>query len=110
LFFRYAVDSGRAKGVVADPCLDAGDLGAPLNHSVGVLLLHSAAGKRAGLTGRRPEQRPVRTSGNASGRDVFMEVLFQIVVAGHLVLLTPFFMEPYPFRGGPARNNPSPFI
>jgi hypothetical protein len=39
--------------------------GAALNHPVGVLLPHGVAGKRAGLAGRRPEQRPVPVGGDA---------------------------------------------
>ena len=76
--------------------LDAGGLGAPLDHPVGVLLPHGVAGERAGLAGGRPEQRPVRISGDAGGGDVFIEVLFQIVVTRNLVLLAAFFVQAHP--------------
>ena len=46
--------------------------------------------------GRRPEQGPVRIAGDAGRRDVFIEVLFQIVMAGNLVLLAAFFMQAHP--------------
>jgi hypothetical protein len=67
--------------------LDVGRRGAALNHAVGVLLPHGVAGERAGLAGRRAEQRPVSVGGDASGSDVCVEILFQIVVTGNLVLL-----------------------
>ncbi len=62
--------AGRTEGVVADPGLDAGRSGTPLNHSVGVLLPHGVAGENGGLAGRCPEQRRARVSGDISGRDV----------------------------------------
>jgi hypothetical protein len=58
-------DAGGAEGVIADAGLDAGGLGAPLYHAVGVLLPHGVAGQCAGLAGRRAEQGAVRVAGDA---------------------------------------------
>jgi len=55
----------RPKAVVADLRSDAGGLRATLDHSIGVLLPHGLAGERAGLAGRRLEQRRVRFSRDA---------------------------------------------
>src|SRR5271170_1301869 len=89
-------DTSRAKGVVTDPGLDAGGPGAPLDHPVGVLLPHGVAGERAALVGRRLEQWRIRIAGYAGVGDVFIEVLFEIVVTGNLVLLAAFFVQAYP--------------
>jgi hypothetical protein len=63
--------------VVADPRLDAGGRGAPLNHPISVLLPHGVGGQLAGLACRRAEEQPVRIAGNAGGGDVLIEVLIR---------------------------------
>ena len=55
--FEIGGDAGSAKGVGADPCPDAGSIGAALDHAVDILLpngLHQAglAGRRFGRVGR----------------------------------------------------------
>ena len=74
-------DAGGAEGVMADPGLDAGVPGAALNHAIGVLLLYGVAGKRTSLAGRRAKQRPVWVASDTGCRDVFVQVVFQIVGA-----------------------------
>ena len=49
----------------------------------------------SGITGSGAEQRPVRVIRDPGGADVLVEVLFQIVVAGHLVLLAAFLVQPH---------------
>jgi hypothetical protein len=90
LFCKYVVIRS-AEGVVADPSLNAGGLGASLDHPVGVLLPHGVAGERAGFAGGRPKQRPVEIGG-----DLFVQVVFQIVVTRNLVLLAAFLVQPHP--------------
>ena len=48
-------DAGRPEGMVPDPGLDVSAARPPLDHAVGVLLPHGAAGERVGLAGRRLE-------------------------------------------------------
>ena len=85
-----------ARKVVSDPRFDSSAARAPLDHEVGVLLPHGLAGERAGLPGRRLEQRRVRLSRDAGGGDVFIEVLLQIVVTRDLVFRATFFVQPDP--------------
>ena len=98
-------DIGRTERVIADPGFYAGVRVAPLNHPVSVLLPQGVARKRAGLAGRRAEQRPVRVAGDAGGGDLFVEVLFQIVVTKNLVLLAAVLVEAHVTRvfGEPPR-------
>lgn len=69
LVFEIGGDAGGAKGMVADPRLDAGVPGAALNHPIGVLLPHGVFGERAGLASRYAESRSVVVAGDAGGRD-----------------------------------------
>jgi hypothetical protein len=89
-------DAGRAEGIAADAGLDARRLRAPLNHAVGVHVPHRVAGERPGLAGCRAEQGTFRVGRDVGGGDVFIEVLFEIVVAGHLVLHAAFLVQAHP--------------
>jgi hypothetical protein len=53
--FELGRDAGSSESVVADPCLDAGDRRAALNHGVGVLLPHFVLSQLTSLASRRGE-------------------------------------------------------
>ena len=89
-------NAGRAEGMVADPGLEAGGPRAALDHAIGVLLPQGVLGERAGLAGRRPEQRAVRVASDPGRPDVVIEQLRQIVMAGNLVFLAAFFVQADP--------------
>ncbi len=89
-------DAGRAEGMVPDPGLEACGGRAALDHAIGVLLPQGVSGERAGLAGRRPEQRAIRVAGDPGRPDVVIEQLRQIVVTGNLVFFAAFFVQADP--------------
>jgi hypothetical protein len=94
--FEIGGDAGCTEGMIADSGLDA-DVGrAALNHAVGVLLPHRVARKLAGLADGRAEQGSVVIMGDVGGGDIFIEVVFQIMVARDLVLLAAFLVKAHP--------------
>lgn len=78
-------DPGRAEAEARDLCAYAGGFRAPADHSVYVLLGHGKIGELAR---------------NPGAVEVFLQVFFKIVVAGHLMALSPFLVKPHP--GAPA--------
>ena len=89
-------DTGGPEGVVADAGLDAGGLGPPLNHAVGVLLPQGLGGEQAGAAGGRPEKRPVEILGDAGGGEVGVEVQLQVVMTGDCMLLAALLVQTDP--------------
>ena len=100
LVFQVGGDPGRAKGMIADPGLDAGGGGAALDHPVGILLPHRL--RVAGLAPGGAEQRAVRLAGDAGGGDVLVEVAFP--ECGGRAPRAPCrpFRAAAPSRGGPG--------
>ena len=94
LVFEVGGDAGRAEGMVAGVGAETGHQHLALDHPVGVLLIHPPG--QAGLAAGRAEQKAVRVVGDAGGGDILVEIFFQRVMAGHLVLLAALFMQPDP--------------
>ncbi len=90
-------DAGRPEGVIADLRFDLRGLRSALDHTVGVLLPHCSFGEIAASAARdRPKEGTFRLAADLGGGDVFIEELFQTVMAGDGVLFAAFLMELHP--------------
>jgi len=78
-------DARRTESMAADAGLDTGGGRTSLDHAVSVLLPHGIAGKLTTLASRGAEHGPLQVIRDSGGCDVLVEVLFEIVVARHLV-------------------------
>ena len=78
--------AGSTEVMVPDPDLDTGGGRAALNHPVGVLLPHRLAPQGAGFAPGSAKQGTVRIAGDVGGGDVFVEITYQFVMAGNLML------------------------
>jgi len=86
--FEVGGDAGGAEGVVADQGLDAGLSGPSADHAEDVLLVHGGVVQLARASSRGAEERTVEIAGDAGSRDVLVEVAFEVVMTGDLVLLS----------------------
>jgi hypothetical protein len=82
--------------MIANPRLDAGCFRPPADDAVGVLLEEGIDCQLASLAAAGAEEIAVDVISDAGGLDVVLEILIQIMMAGNVVLLTAFFMQPYP--------------
>ena len=89
-------DARGAKGVVADARRNAGGFRAPLNHRIGVGLGQRIAGELAGRAAVGLEQQRLRLGRQPRAVAIFMQVSFQIVMAGHGVLLAALLLQAHP--------------
>lgn len=89
-------DAGCAEGVTADPGFDAGFFGAPLNHAVYVRAPHRMLCEQAGLSERRTEERTCFLCGDTRRFDVLIQIVFEVVMARHLVELAVFLLKAHP--------------
>jgi len=87
-------DAGCAQGVIADLGFNAHLARVALDHAIGVLLRHAVRG--ASRPPRGAEERPVPVPGDAGCPDVFIQVAFQLVMAGCLMLLATLLVQAHP--------------
>ena len=101
-------DAGSAEDMIADLRLDAGGFRAPLDHAVGVLLVHGFFREDAWLAYCRSKQITAGIAGDTGLGDIFVQEVIKIVVTGNVMLLAALLMEAQPIAGVPARNNRRP--
>src|SRR5208282_3313512 len=89
-------DAGGAESVVANRRRNIRVTRAALEHAPGVRLRHRAISQNAGAPDGRAEQRPSAIIGKFGGLDVVLQVVLEMMVAGHAVFLTAFFVETDP--------------
>ncbi len=89
-------DARRAERVVADLRGDAGGSGTPLNHLIGVCLGQGVAGELAGRAAVGLEQERLRVVRKARAGEILMQVGFEIVMAGHGMLLAALLVQAHP--------------
>lgn len=92
--FEIGGDACRAEGMAASTCTKPGFKHLALDHPVDILLVKRTANTR--LPAARAEQEALRLHGNAGNGDIFVEILLQSVMAGHLVLLAALLVQPHP--------------
>jgi hypothetical protein len=80
-------DAGRAEGMIADPCFDAGRFGAPADDAVGVLLEERIGCKLAGLATGGTEEIAVDVIGDAGRFDIALQTLIETMITGNVGLL-----------------------
>jgi hypothetical protein len=91
-------DARRPKGMIADLRGDAGGFGAPLDHRIGIRLGQGIAGELAGRTAVSLEQHRLRLVRQPRAVEIFMQVGFEIVMAGHGMLLATLLLQAQPER------------
>ena len=70
--------------------------GAPLNHRIGIRLCQGIAGELAGRTAVSLEQHRLRVVRESGAVNIFMQVGFEIVMAGHGMLLATLLLQAQP--------------
>src|ERR1017187_9996696 len=84
------------KGVIADPSLDPRGVRPSANHPVNIRLGHGIGRECSAAPAHSPKWIALEVAGEASGADVGIQISLEIVVAGHLMALAAFLMQPNP--------------
>src|SRR5271165_5837538 len=87
-------DPGCSKRVIADRGLDTGITGPPLNHRPGVPSVERLFRQRERSPISRTEQGAFWVGAQARRLYVLVKIGFEVMVAGHLIYLSAFFVEP----------------
>jgi hypothetical protein len=92
-------DAGAPEGVIADAVrLDPGLCGSALDHAPGAVPVKAARTKGPGLAVRGAEEGAVPVLADPGRLDVFPQPVLEVVLAGHLVMLAAFLVQPHPER------------
>jgi hypothetical protein len=89
-------DAGRAETVVGNPALDAACFGAALDDAEGVDAGHALGRELVGATASGPENRSFGVVLHTGRRDVRIEILLGLVMAGDFMELHVLFVETQP--------------
>jgi hypothetical protein len=84
------------EGVIADARLDAGGSGPAADHGVGVCLKEGSSSQQPRATANSAEKRAFRVMPDAAAVEISLQVVFEVVVAGHLVPLAALLVQPDP--------------
>ena len=85
-------DPGRPEGMIANSRFIAGGFRTPADDAVGVLLEEGIGGKLAGLAAGGAEEIAVDVIGDTGRFDIIVQTLIETMMAGHVVLLSAFFV------------------
>src|SRR5579883_428136 len=85
-----------SEGVIANRRGDAGGLRAALKHAPGVGLGHTALAQHTRSSYCGPKNHSLAVVRNAGVVEVILQIALEVVVAGHGVLFTTFFVEANP--------------
>ena len=89
-------DAGGAEAVVGNAALEAGRLGAALDDAEGVHAAHPLGGELVNAAARGAEKGSFGVLLQAGRRDVRVEVLLSLVMAGDFMELAAFLVAPQP--------------
>ena len=95
--FEVGRDAGATEGVIADAGrLDHGLFRAAFDHRPGPLPVQSALAQLLGLSIDGSEEGRVLVFADPGGLDVLLKPVLQVVLAGHLMVLAAFLVQPDP--------------